>query len=285
MGKADLHTHSYFSDGEHSPEELVRKAKRAGLLTIALTDHNSTAGIQRARREGKKQGVHVITGCEVMGREGEVLAYFIDEKNKAFQTFLERTKYYTQEMAKRRTDALEKMGVAVSWKEIQARDPQAKDNYNTGHLIGLLHDKGLSIGEHLRLAKQSVKETSIKDVSVTRVIQAIRKAGGVAVLAHPWLNQEVLVAENMERYVRAGLTGIEYENGDENRFGRTRRILTLIKKYAKQYQLILTQGSDFHGKTIQELSQGHFLGKTYCDETVVSALKEKAQHIKTKQKK
>ncbi len=84
---ADLHVHTtyshqtiFFYDGVDPPEEMVRAAKRRGLGAVAITDHDSCAGIERARKEGRQIGVVVIPGCEVSSRQGHILAYGIEEQ-------------------------------------------------------------------------------------------------------------------------------------------------------------------------------------------------------------
>jgi len=85
MKNTDLHLHSYYSDGELSPAEVVRAAKKKGVKNLALTDHNSIGGNKEAIEEGEKIGVKVIPGIEIVGEEDEVLGYFIDYENEEFQ--------------------------------------------------------------------------------------------------------------------------------------------------------------------------------------------------------
>ncbi len=81
---ADLHIHTNFSDGMFSPEEIVRKARDAGLTVISITDHDIIDGIEPAVEEGKKLGVRVIPGIEfttdLQDAELHILGYFIDHK-------------------------------------------------------------------------------------------------------------------------------------------------------------------------------------------------------------
>jgi len=82
MRNTDLHTHSYYSDGELSPKELVRLAKKKSILNLALTDHNSVKGVEEAISEGKKIGINVIPGVEVLVKGGEILGFLLIIKIK-----------------------------------------------------------------------------------------------------------------------------------------------------------------------------------------------------------
>ena len=85
MKNSDLHTHSIHSDGDLSPSEVVKLAKKRGVKNLALSDHNSISGIDEAILEGNKQGVNIIPAVEIRAEEDEVLGYFIDYKNEKFK--------------------------------------------------------------------------------------------------------------------------------------------------------------------------------------------------------
>ena len=101
-GKIDLHMHTYFSDGQHSPEELIIKVKEAGIDMIAITDHDTVDGIPEAIEAGKKYGVEVIPGLEISSdirdREVHLLAYFFNPANKELEDYL---KFFRAERIKR----------------------------------------------------------------------------------------------------------------------------------------------------------------------------------------
>ena len=82
---SDLHIHSYYSDGDLSPSDVVRLAKQKGIKNLALTDHNSLDGVQEAIDEGKRQNINIIPAIEIRAKEDEVLGYFVDYKNQKFK--------------------------------------------------------------------------------------------------------------------------------------------------------------------------------------------------------
>ena len=92
MKNADLHTHSYYSDGELSPKALVRLAKQRGIKHLALTDHTSLKGIKEAENEGKKIGVNIIPAVELKTTTGEILAYYINPNNKELKAAIKQLK-------------------------------------------------------------------------------------------------------------------------------------------------------------------------------------------------
>jgi hypothetical protein len=276
MKNTDLHTHSYYSDGQISPEKLVRLAKRKGIKNLALTDHNSIRGVKEAMKEGKKIGVKIIPAIEIRAKEGEVLGYFIDIKNKKLNQVIKKQRKKIKEMIKDWCKKLNRAEYNINFKEIQKRFPQSKNNISGFHLLYLLHLKGYGIMLELpkKLKKEKIKRKKIKELSIIKAIKLIKNAKGVPVLAHPWVEEEVLKHKNMKNYLKAGLKGIEINNGDRFPF-KKKGINEKIKKIAKKYKLILTSGSDYHGlKLVEQMPGNHELGKNNCDEKVVKQLKE-----------
>lgn len=273
----DLHTHSHYSDGQISPKELVRLAKERGVKNLALTDHNSVKGIEEAMEEGKKIGVNVIPAVEIEVDTGEILAYFIDYKNKRLIKELKVNSRNTEARTKDWCDKLEKAGYKISFKEIRKKFPKARGNINAFYLLHLLYKKGY--GKPLKLAPKLWKnpETRPKEfrkIPVIKAVRLVRKSGGIPVLAHPWIDNFKINFRNMKNLVNAGLKGIEFNNGDREPL-RKNKVVKQIKSLSKKHHLILTSGSDFHGKDLIKLMPGnHDLGKNNCDEKVVEKMKQ-----------
>lgn len=273
----DLHTHSHYSDGQISPRGLVRLAKRRGIKNLALTDHNLVKGVNEAIEEGSKVGVNIIPAVEIRCDKGEVLGYFIDIENKELITVLRGSSRRVEGAVKDRCQKLGRKGYNISFKEIQKRFPKARGNINEFYPLYLLHLKGY--GRMLELSKKfrrdkNLKPKKIKELTIFQAIRLIKNAGGVPVLAHPWIEGEVLMDKNFRRYVKAGLKGIEINNGDRYPFkkkGTDRKIRNLAKKYS----LIITSGSDYHGVVpLKQMPGNHNLGKNNCDERIVDELRK-----------
>lgn len=278
---ADLHTHSHYSDGQISPKELVRLAKERGVKNLALTDHNSVKGIEDAMEEGKKIGVNVIPAVEVEADTGEILGYFIDYKNKELIKELKINSKNTEARTKDWCDKLEKIGYKISFEEIRKKFPKARGNINAFYLLHMLYKRGY--GKPLKLAPKlwknpETRPKEFKKMPIIKVVRLVIKAGGVPVLAHPWIDDMEINFRNMKNLVNAGLKGIEVNNGDRAPL-KSRKAVKKIRSIAKKYKLILTSGSDFHGKDLVKLMPGnHDLGKNNCDEKIV----EKIRRLATK---
>jgi len=264
MENSDLHTHSFYSDGIFSPADVVKKAKEAGIKNLALTDHNSIDGITEAQEEAKKQGINIIPGIELRCKEGEVLGYFIDFKDKEFIKKIKRIQKKSKEVFENSIKELNKRGINIKSEEVL--DTKLKrNNVLIAYLFKFLKNKNqISIKEMKEFMKGDLFEPLF---STEEVIKMINDAKGVAVLAHPWYSKTFLDEIRMKEFVKSGLKGIEINNGGK---GEERlNSLEKIKKFAKEYNLILTSGSDFH-----EDSSNHKLGMNNCDEEIVNKLKK-----------
>jgi hypothetical protein len=277
MKNSDLHTHSYYSDGQLSPRELVRLAKERGIKNLALTDHNSVKGLQEAINEGKKIGIDVIPGVEISTDDGEVLGYFIDLKNMVLLKKLRENSKAIENKIKNWCKKLRKAGYDITLKEIERQFPKAKGNFNEFHVLYMLYLKGygnpIKLSEKFKKNKR-LKAKKVKLMTMPQAIKLIKKAGGVPVLAHPWLDGTEKNFKRMQNLVKAGLKGIEINNGDRAPF-KKKGINKEIRKIAKKYNLILTSGSDYHGEEIIKFMPGnHNLGKNNCSEDVVKEMRK-----------
>jgi predicted metal-dependent phosphoesterase TrpH len=267
MKNSDLHTHSYYSDGIFSPEEVVKQAKDAGIKNLSLTDHNSVEGIGEAQKEAKKQSIKIIPGVELRCKEGEVLGYFIDFKNKELVKKIKVIQGRSMEVFENTIKELKKRGISVKSEEV-LDTPLKRNNALIAYLFKFLKNKNLiSIKEMKEFMKGDLFEPSF---STEEVIKIIQDAGGVAVLAHPWYSKTFLGEARVEELVKAGLKGIETDNG--GRGEERESYLDKIKKFSEKYSLILTSGSDYHGES-ELMSNEHKLGMSNCDEEAIEKLK------------
>ncbi len=278
MKNSDLHNHSYYSDGQLSPKELVNLAKKRGIKNLALTDHNSLKGIPEAIKQGKKIGINIIPGVEIRCQEGEILGYFLNIKHKELNQRLKKNSLKRQNRVKEWCKKLSKAGYNISFKEIWENAKKARGNINEFYVLYLLYKKGYgkSTMEVARkiLSDPKLKPKDIKDMKMISAIRLIRKAGGVPVLAHPWIDDPEDKFKRMKKFVEAGLKGIEVNNGDRAPL-RSTKIVKKIKSAAKKYNLILTSGSDYHGEElVKQMPGNHNLGFNCCDEKVVEQLRK-----------
>ncbi len=278
----DLHTHSHYSDGQISPKDLVKLAKQRGIKNLALTDHSSVKGVEEAIKQGNKISVDVIPAVEIRAADDtEVLGYFIDYKNKELIKKLNEDNKRLQKSVRELCSKLKKEGYDISFKELQKKYPKAKGNLNTFYILYGLYLKGYGTTMEIRNELAANGNLGIKKRKYTTIIQAIKlikNAGGVPVLAHPWIGDTKKTFKKMKSYVKAGLKGIEVNNGDRYPF-MEKGTAKKIRKIAKKFNLILTSGSDFHGEEIVKLMPGnHNLGKNNCDEKIVEKLRDMSKN-------
>ncbi len=273
----DLHAHSYYSDGLSSPRQLVRLAKKRKIKNLALTDHDSVNGIREAISEGKKLKVNIIPGVEVRCNHGEILGYYVDFKNKELIKKLKESAKRHEGKTREWCKKLKKAGYDVSFKEIEKKFPKSKGNLNTFYILYMLYKKGY--GTTMDIARDIINDKrlapkKIKKMTTVQAIRLVKKANGVPVLAHPWIEETKKGLYKIKSYVRAGLKGIELDNGDRAPF-KPKQMNKRIKNIAKKYNLILTKGSDYHGEEIvKQMPGNHNLGKSNCDEKIVNELRK-----------
>ncbi len=269
---ADLHTHTIFSDGTSTPEELVASAARLQLDAVAVTDHDCTGGILDAAAAGLSCGVEVIPGieltCEHAGSEVHVLGFFIDLGNPSLVRQLEFLKNARIERVQRMVEKLNGLGVAL----------ETRDVFETAGLgtVGRLHVARALVNRGFIGATWEAFHKYIGDkgpayvlgfkLSAGQAISLIRDAGGIAVLAHPYcLGGEDVIAELVEM----GIRGIEAYYPEHSP--------AMVKSYlafAAKKDLLVTGGSDFHGSAKPDVR----LGSVKVDYKLVERLKKAAAH-------
>lgn len=252
----DLHTHSNASDGVLVPAELVRQAAALGLQVIALTDHDTTAGVAEALRAGAELGVEVIPAVEfgttVEAGELHLLGYGIDVADVTLQQVLEELREGRRRRVERIVARLNEAGVPIALDEVRALAGEGA--IGRAHVARVLVQRGLasSIDEAFArfLSRGRPGYVSRPGLTAEEAIDAVHAAGGVAVLAHPY--SVVDLERTLPRLVADGLDGLEtfYANFDELQ----RAALAVL---AARFGLLPTGGSDFHGIDNQE---GRVLG-------------------------
>ncbi len=246
----DLHTHSTFSDGTLTPEQLVQSARRLNIRAIALTDHDTVEGVERARAEGERCGVQVITGVEFSvihgGTHFHLLGYCFDLQNSDLQNKLALIQGGRAERNKKILTKLADLGIEVSEEELYAKSKVGQ----TGrpHIAQLLVDKkkvvsiDAAFDKYLRIGRPAYASRYI--LEATEAIQLIRGAGGVAVMAHPGSTDRSLkvIPGLLDDLVPEGLQGIEVFYPAHST-AQLKKLLVI----ATHYNLVVTGGSDYHG--------------------------------------
>ena len=251
MMKADLHSHSYYSDGELSPYELVKMAKEAGLEMYSLTDHDCLVGIDEAIQAGNELGITVIAGIELscfFSNDVHILGYGIDYKDKNFIEVLKDVHDKRNNRNYLILDKLKELKIDISREEF--------DEHCTGRVAGrtqigelmVIHGHVRSVKDAFDYYLASGKKAFINGLRLTPIeaVECIKSVGGVPVLAHP--NQLRMgkpdVFDFIHKLKNHGLMGVEsyyYTHSDMD--------IAFYENLTKNLGLINTAGSDYHGKT------------------------------------
>jgi predicted metal-dependent phosphoesterase TrpH len=244
---ADLHLHTHFSDGTFSPEEVVARGHRAGFAALALTDHDTVEGCPRMAAACAAARIEFITGAELTAghedTELHILGYFIDLENPKLLTELARFQLVRQNRIREMVALLNQLSVPLHADEVFAlancqspgRPHVARALVQGGHCANL--DEAFE-----RFLKQNRPAWVPKaKMSALDAIELIHQAGGLAVMAHPGLNRTDEVIPDL---AAAGLDGLECFH-TKHSARTTERYLLL----ADQYKLLITGGSDCHGKS------------------------------------
>lgn len=246
MPGPDLHLHSTASDGRVSPERLVELSLAAGLPAIALTDHDSVAGVDAAIAAAAGTTLSVIPGVELSAGIGDrgihILGYFIDHHDQVLLDRLEQLRRIRLERAERIVYGLARDGYAISLEDVLGL--AAEGAVGRAHIAQLLVTAGYvpTVTQAFRtLLGSSAPYYVPKPVSAPEeVIGWIADAHGIAVVAHPGLSG---IADLVPRLVDAGIAGIEAYHGSHDA-----ATAEYYASLARTHGLIATGGSDFHAE-------------------------------------
>ena len=265
--RADLHVHSTASDGTDPPAEVMRRAARAGLDVVALTDHDTVAGHAEARAAAGP--VALLPGmelsCRLDGRSLHMLAYLFDADQPELAAELTRIRDDRVLRARAMVDKLAGLGVDVSWEQVAAIAGQAV--VGRPHIARAMADSGAIASPREAFTRDWIADGGRAYVGryaldPVRAIDLVRAAGGVTVLAHPRAGRDTWVTnEQITRLAAVGLAGLEVFHPDQSEAERARLIAL-----AHDLALVPTGGSDDHGSlTSYRLGGETTSGEAYQD--------------------
>ena len=247
----DLHTHSNFSDGTDSPAQLINKALATGITTIALTDHDSVAGITQAQ-SALRPGISLVAGAEIScqtddGISVHMLGLLFDLENKDLISTMEKTRENRHGRMQRIIERLNEAGIEISIQDVLAELAQGA-TLGRPHLADALIKKGVvssrdeAFSQMLHnKSKFYVAHYSPKPVEAIKLIKA---AGGVAIIAHPMASHRgrTISIETFGDLIEAGLDAIEVDHRDHSPDEKNALI-----QLARDNNLVMTGASDYHG--------------------------------------
>jgi len=258
----DLHTHTTHSDGTFTPENLIKLAKEQQLSAIAITDHDIATANEEGLYYSKKLGLNYIPGVELSIRHElpgsghlHLLGLFIDHKNHTLNKALD---YLRDERSKRNQiilTRLEELGKPISMEELQQE--AGAGSVGRPHIARLMMKKGyvLNVKEAFRqfLTNGAPAYVDKEKLEAARAIDLIHDAGGIVIISHPFSLGFRLYADIADEII--SLEGIEvyYPSHSKN-------IIHWLQKFARDNDLLMTGGSDFHGAVKPEIQLGSGYG-------------------------
>ena len=258
----DLHTHTNCSDGTDSPRELVNKAIVQGLEVLGITDHDTTSGWQDAT-ESLRGSLKLVLGSEISclttdGISVHMLGLLFDPNHVEMQQVLEETRDGRLPRMRKMIEKMRAEGMDISIEDVKNAMPIGA-TMGRPHLADALVAKKIvkSRDEAFVDLLHNESRFYVSHAAPTPVeaIALIKRAGGVAVIAHPFasLRGQVLKAENFSDLVAAGLDGIEVDHRDQNPDERG-----MLRTIAQELDLVVTGSSDYHGTgKLNSLAENH----------------------------
>jgi predicted metal-dependent phosphoesterase TrpH len=273
--RIDLHTHSNVSDGTEDPDVLIASAARAGLDAVALTDHDSTAGWERAAAAADTHGVAFVPGMEVSCRTDtgisvHVLSYLHDPTHPGLLEEIARSRDARLTRARRMVELMS-ADYPITWELVQ-------EHVTEGATVGRPHiaDAMISLGivstrseafERV-LTARSPYWVSHYAPHPAHAVRLIRDAGGVPVFAHPsaFNRGAVVGGAVIDEMIDAGLLGLEIEHRDNPESARVE-----LHRIARDNDLLVTGSSDYHGT-----GKPNLLGENVTSAETLEAIRQLA---------
>ena len=271
----DLHTHTDRSDGTFAPAELVGLAAERGLDVVAVTDHDTTEGLEEALAAGSELGVEVVPGVELSaeheGTSIHILCYWMDVANAGLQEELRRLRDERFHRGERMVEKLRELGLPIEFERVHeiakggniVRPHIAQAMVEAGHVETEKEafDRWIGDGRPAHVPKHALDPLD--------ALALIRGAGGLCVLAHPgmWGDESSVPEGLIEAMAGAGMTGLEVDHTDHDPEQREH-----WRKLADRLGLITTGGSDCHGTRYDPIR----LGTALCAPASFDALRKLA---------
>lgn len=246
----DLHSHSTASDGRLRPAALVARAAAQGVTTLALTDHDTTAGVPEAAAAAREAGIRLVPGVEISTtwarRDFHIVGLGVDTDHSGLQAALAEIRALRGQRARAIGDKLARHGMpgAHAGASALAGDAAVTRSHYASWLVAQGHVDTPNEAFHKWLRKSKPAGVSVRWLDMGEAVARIREAGGVAVLAHPLAYK--LTGAWMRRVLgafrEAGGEAMEVACGTRPQSVDVAR----LAEWARRYQLLASQGSDFH---------------------------------------
>jgi len=278
MNLIDLHTHTTASDGSLSPAELVNLARRLGLKAVAVTDHDTIAGLPEALAAGRALNYEAVPGIEISAefRPGSmhILGYFIDPADLNLNQRLGELQQARRTRNIEMLGRLKTLGLKADMEDIEAA--AGGGQIGRPHFARVMTAKGFVTepNEAFELYLKRGRPAHVEKFRLgpAEALTLIRRAGGLPVLAHPAtlrLNGLDALEDLVAELKNQGLAGIEVYYSDH-----TRQMAEDFLALARKYDLLPTGGSDFHGENKPGVELGRGRGDLAVPYDFLAGLKQ-----------
>jgi len=280
-GNIDLHIHTTASDGTCTPSEIIQMALEKGLGAIAITDHDTLAGTRAALAVQPPERLKLLSGVEIstaapdgfpMAGSLHILGYGVDVNDGPLEQALVDLQHARDERIPKIVGLLNRAGLPISIADVMAMvvEGSAGRPHVAQALIhaGIARDVNDAFDRYLSKGQPGYVEK--RRIPCRQAIALIRAAGGIAVLAHPYLapgGQSEALADLLAALCDMGLQGIEAYYSRH-----TPANVALYLEMARRFDLVVTGGSDFHGDLIPDIQLGSGQGDLSIPYSVYEAL-------------
>jgi hypothetical protein len=245
----DLHSHTTASDGQHAPAELMALAAAAGVKVLAITDHDTVAGLGEAAEAARVHGLELVPGIElsayVLKKEVHILGHFVRPDDAELAGFASRLRVEREQRMVRMVERLRSLGFPVTMQQV--REVAGDAQLGRPHLARVLVDRGwcrdMKDAFDRFLGSGQAAWVDRYKLDGGEAIRLIHRAGGTATLAHP--SSSKLERYDIKLLAEAGLDGLEALHSDHNPSVREKYL-----SLAREFGLVPTGGSDFHGEQV-----------------------------------
>lgn len=254
----DLHTHSCYSDGEDTPNEIIRKAKQKGIKALAITDHDTLLGNHNITlKKEEREGIKIVSGIELTAKTSHgrmhILGYDINIDDNKLNDAMKKLRNNSVYSVISLISQLKKdYNITFSTEELQKLFITEK---NIGRpdiaKLCIKNDYATSVQEafdlYLEEAYQKTRTTN-KGISYAECISLIKNAGGIPILAHPKTLEKSndQLQKLVEEMILVGLEGIEVYHSSH-----TKTETKVYEALAQKYELLISGGSDYHGHSVK----------------------------------
>ena len=250
--RIDLHLHSTASDGMHTPAEVVHLAKEAGVIALALTDHDSISGLREAAQAAQMVSLPMLHGIEMSvggDREIHLLGYGVPLEDEAIQAFYAEQKLERVQRIEKMVALLQQQGFEITMDEVRAL---SQGLLSRSHVARVLVEHG--IVPHVKAAFEKylnpgkLAYVPRREVGVGEACALLKRCGAVPVLAHPGQLKmgQMALDSLLEAWQAQGLAGVEVYH-PSHQANHTAH----LERFAREHGLLVTGGSDFHGEQMR----------------------------------